>query len=346
MKNILTYKILISLSMLLAVGFACTKKEPIGPSINDLYGPFTIAAPFNTSSPTVDFTITTPFYFTAGFSKVKSWTIMLNGQTSGATKTITGVSSVIDVSTARWDGLPDNLYAFQKEVVKAKLTIEGFQDTLFTDFTITQTVKVDTSLNVLISDFSKIPLVQNYGSGTILPTSWASDFPRTDNIDKSHSFIDGNAYLIMGNPTAPWKVNSGPYVDILTITPSTSMTPNPGDPTHFHLYEDATKVFFSIWVYNTGTPTWLQAGFLENGNVARTLDIKPDWTGWKLITKRYSDLTPTSDTYATSIQSNNITGVQFVLLSNTPGATSVSPGPAVNAVFDHPIFTIGGPYQP
>jgi len=68
----------------------------------------------------------TAFYFEGGFNAVVTWTITINDYISGAVKTITGTSNVINQSNASWNGSHDGLYYFNPgDIINATLTIAG-----------------------------------------------------------------------------------------------------------------------------------------------------------------------------------------------------------------------------
>jgi hypothetical protein len=98
-------------------------------------------------------------------------------------------------------------------------------------------------------------------------------------------------------------------------------------------------------VYGTRSETpyaWLQINIIEDGpdgDVGRTMNIRPNWTGWKLISVNYSDLAAGSPVAANTTK---VKAIQFVLLSDSP----TLPGPSVKVAYDHATFTNNAPYQP
>jgi len=334
-------KIIALLTLIVCFG-SCKKQDEIGPDINAIYGPVTITQPFSVSATTVDFSMGSKLYFNASFQNDASWVITIKGTNSNAIKTIHGVGKTINVSNSIWDGSADSPPSFSLETVTATLTFK-YTPEVFTSDPVTISGKFisGSSTDVLVTDFL-VSKVQNYGAVAIPPTMWPSDFPVTTNTITTYGLPDGNAYETMG-PNAAWQGAGSPYIDVISITPYNSIV-NYG--TYYPLYSDPSKVYFNIMVYNTGTPTWLSIAFSEEGIVSRKIDIKPNWTGWKLVSLRYSDLVAITADAALNVQPQKITGIQIILLSNllvTSPALTTTP---VSAAFDHIIFTHNTPYQP
>ena len=173
------------------------------------------------------------------------------------------------------------------------------------------------------------------------PRGWPSDYPNISNTDMVYAQPDGDSYLIMSG--IPWDNGTGngitAYVNYLTIMADNSDFQY---GQYFPLNSDPSNVYFNVMVLGTNTPyTWLQANIFEeslSGDVVtRTINLRPSWTGWKLLSYKYSDLAAGS-----AANSQKITGVQFVLLSDSP----TLPGPEVKVGIDHVTFTNNAPYQP
>ncbi len=316
---------LISISMisLIIFGVSCSK-EKLGPDISSINGPVTIVEPFSKSTGTVDFSNNEEVYFTAKFEKETDWTVTLIGNTSGATKTIEGVSAVISKTNSGWFGTANTAPSFQVETVTARLTFKHTTDTFNTTLTVTATKNLDQN-DVLITDFSTLKSA----------TLWPRDWPPVSITNTSYPKADGGKYFYMSG--TPWQSGS-PYVNYMTIP--AKFYSDDSTITHYPVNPDADRVFFNIMVYGNGpSDTWLLVNFSEDGVQARHLNIRPDWTGWKLISVPYTSLLPDITTAA---KPNKLTSVAFVLLSDAalPSTKSVS------VAFDHPTFTLNQPYQP
>ena len=110
-------------------------------------------------------------------------------------------------------------------------------------------------------------------------------------------------------------------------------------------------------VYGTGTPVWLQINFFEvealdhnsttgNPSADRQLSIKPNWTGWKMVSVKYADLKPLDPDAAINVHPDKITDIQIVLLSSLDPGNSAMATTYVKTAFDHITFTHNAPYQP
>ncbi|MDB5257207.1 MAG: hypothetical protein JWM14_1902 [Chitinophagaceae bacterium] len=319
---------------------SCRNKEQLGPDLVGIYGPVTITQPLAVNMPSVNFSTGEKIFFTAKFENSAVWTITITGS-NGAQKIITGISKEINAENSTWTGTADVLPSFIAGSVNAVLTFNNDPQTDNVPITITAKRISDYPTDVLVSDFV-VNKQHCYCAGTIPPSEWPSDFPATINTETTNGLPDGNSYLVMG-PQAPWQGGGSPYVDILIISPRNSMI-NYG--TYYPLYADPSKVYFNIMVYNTGTPTWLQVTLFEEGTAARHIDIKPNWTGWKQVSVKYSDLVANSTAFASNIQPTKVTAIQLVLLSNIPTSNPALTTTQVKTAFDHITFTHNAPYQP
>lgn len=326
-------KKIIGIFLVMVLIASCRNKEQLGPTLK-----VNILTPLAVNTPSVDFSTGGKIFFTAKFENSASWTITIT-EPNGATKVISGVSQEINEENSSWSGTADVLPSFVAGTATAVLSFQIDPQTDIVPFNISAKRISDYPTDVLVSDFV-VNKQHCYCAGTIPPSEWPSDFPATINTNMDYPYPDGNPYLYMG-PQAPWQGAGSPYVDILIISPQNSMV-NYG--TYYPLNADPSKVYFNMMVYNTGTPTWLQISLFEEGVAARHIDIKPNWTGWKQVSVKYSDFIANSTEYASSIQPTKVTALQLVLLSNT--AIAALPGDAVTTAFDHITFTHNAPYQP
>lgn len=327
MKNIL-YKV--SAVLILAVG-SC-KQEPVGPMIQGIFGEVVVTEPLAKSRNNPNFATGDDVYFTAKFEKDAKWLLTLTGQTSGAKKTFSGISSEINASNSTWTGFADEVPSFRQENVSVMLTFPNDpKDTLRESLTIAQKADLKAQ-GVIVSDFANIKI-----TGPDSPTGWPSDWPATVNTHISYGLPDGNNYLSMTG--TPWQGAGSPYVDFVTI-PAREADINYGE--FFPLYADPAKVFFNLMIYGNNTPVWLRIVLFEEGGGSRLFDLYPNWTGWRLVSINYTDFIVDNDVLP---RPNRINAVQFVLLSNQ------NPLPATGAALvrtaiDHVIFTHNKPYQP
>lgn len=123
----------IVLTTLIILGISCERKtETLGPNLSDLYGEFQVFEDFKSSRSNVDFSNGENVSFSARFSKTVDWEIQIVGQSSGATKVISGKSKSIDEVNSIWNGSTTLLPMFKTESCNAYLNIESeeFSDTI------------------------------------------------------------------------------------------------------------------------------------------------------------------------------------------------------------------------
>jgi len=324
---------------------SCRNKEQLGPDLK-----VTIVEPLAVNTPAVDFAGGNKIFFTAVFENPTAWTITVSAA-NGAKKILTGVSKEINEANSSWTGTADVIPSFMAGPVTAKLTfqVDPIEDSV--PFTISTKRVSDKITDVLVSNFTSSP-VQNYG-GTIAPGNWPSTYPLTTNTDNAYFVPDGNAYEIMGDPTTPWQGAGSPFVDIVSIAARNS-SQNYG--TYYPLSADPNNVYFNIMVYGNETPVWLEINFFEvealdhnsptNPSADRKLTIKPNWTGWKLVSVKYADLIPADADAAANIRPDKISDIQIVLLSNLLPSNPAMLTTPIRTAFDHITFTHDTPYQP
>ena len=301
--------------------FSCAK-ENLGPNITDLQSPVVVVSPFTKSVATVDFSANESIFFSATFAKQSDWTIHLHGTISGAKKVISAVSASIDKNNSLFNGQADEAISFQKELVEAMLTFKYSADTFKTSFVVSG-IKNHDQYDVLITSFDT--LRDN--------KKWPRDWATVSNFNATYPKPDGNNYLYMSG--SAWS--GSPYINYLSISPQYA-SKNFGN--YFPVNPDANKVYFNIMVYGTGpSDTWLLVNISEDGVQARHLNIRPDWTGWKLISVPYISLLPD---ITTDPKPDKVTSVAFVFLTDEMPMTKK----LLTLAFDHPCFTFSAPYQP
>ena len=131
MKRIL----ILSVIFLGILALSCERsKDPEGPSLNDLYGPFKVldGQEFKASNQNVDFSNGGTIHFTCGFSKQVEWTVTIRGVNSGATKVIEGFTAIIGEENSRWFGDITSLPMVKVEPCEVILTVETL-DTNYAD---------------------------------------------------------------------------------------------------------------------------------------------------------------------------------------------------------------------
>lgn len=333
MKN---YLLLIILGWTL---LACRKEEATkfdGPSLEDLNGAFVIINGLQASQDSVDFATGESVYFTAEVSKISPWKITITGQTSGAVKEITGLSSTIDVSKSLWNGSTTKFPIFKSEMCKVDLTFTNEPDTL------TVYVKVlapKLNAGFLISDFES-----GFNSGW---TSFAQLGANMDfQIRSDVSAPEGESYYNMAG-TVDWDW----LIGLVNFKASAY-----GAPT-FPLSSNPNNVYFNVMLYGepglTNTLVLFQFEEDENGDGAFTstsedmysLQVTVDWVGWKMVSVKYSDIpclvngSPAAPNGEGTHQSNKIRTINMLHLANPNSGFA-------KAKIDYMIFTENAPLNP
>ncbi len=269
--------------ILIPILVSCRKKETKidGPSLNDVYGIFSVITPLSQNLDSVDFSIGEQVTFAAELSKIVDWEIKITGQTSGAVKRIEGTSSTIDASVATWLGTTTEFPMFQSEMCDILVSFEGETETF------TSTIKViQPKLNpgFLLSDFES---GMNPGWSSFIQAGADMDFQ----IKTDSSAAQGNSYYNMAG-TVDWDYLIG-YLYF-----GASAYGN----TYFPVTSNPDNLYFNVLVY--GEPglanTILLFQFQEDDNGDGTfnnntedlysLEMPVTWAGWKLITMKYSDI--------------------------------------------------------
>jgi hypothetical protein len=277
------YRVLLFIGLISFIG--CRKENNVfdGPSINETYSTFKVIDPFKVSKNTVDFNAGESVYFSASFNKVVTWQIDIVGSTSKAHKIIEGSGKTINISNATWNGSTTIFPIFAAENCDAKLTIKDIADTFLVNVQITQAKKIE---GLMIADFE-----------TGLNSSWTKFIQSGADMDfkvKTDSVApQGLKYLNMAG-TVNWD-----YLIGLIDYPALAYGTNPT----FNLPSNPDDVYFNCLIY--GVPNTNQSIVLfqfkedENGDGtfnANTedeydLEVKVDWSGWKLVSIKYAEIT-------------------------------------------------------
>jgi hypothetical protein len=279
MKAKISFIVISSIALL----FSCrkTSEDFDGPDLNDLYGSFQVMEDFKCSKDSVNFGIGQTAYFTAKTSKMVDWEIHIKGLTSGAEKIISGKSKVIDINNALWNGSTTNFPMFKNEKCAARLIFPTEQDTLY------DTVKIiGTKVNpgFLVADFES-------GFNTGWTTFIQSGANMSFQISSTPPVPQANNYYNMAG-TVAWDWLIG-----LIEFPSTAY-----GLTHYPLNTNPNNVYFNVLVWGEPgiTNALLLFQFREDDNNNGTFEsatedeydyeLPVNWTGWKLISVKYTDL--------------------------------------------------------
>jgi hypothetical protein len=278
MKKLLTITF-IGLTLL-----SCRKDElqnSDGPSLQDIYGPFTIINTLAASQNTVDFSAGQSVYFTCELSKTINWEMLIIGQTSGAEKIVNGTSKIIDASEFTWLGSTTNLPVFRAETCDVFLTFEGETDTLTTTVTIDQP---KTNEGFVLANFETGWVL---GWTSFIQSGASMDF----NIKTDPSSPVGDSYYNMqGEVDWDWLVGLVNFNATAYGSPTLPLTSNP-DNLYFNalIYGDSTyinsRILFQFEEDEDGDGSFNISNEDQFG-----YEIIIEWAGWKLVSIKYSDI--------------------------------------------------------
>ncbi len=277
-------KYLLLLSIPLVI-FSCRKDDKVeGPNIDDLLGQFAITEAFQADRDTVNFSTGEKVVFTASFNKLTDWEIHITGETSGAHRIISGQSREIDASNGTWIGGTTELPFFKAENCDIELIIPDITDT-FPEAVEIRAPKSNEGF--LISDFE---------SG-IFDAGWTKFIQSGADMDwniKNDPALspEKDHYLNMAG-TVSWDY----LIGLLDFNASAY-----GAPT-FPLSTNGDNEYFNCLIYGEAgnNESIILFQFKEDENGDGTFnetnedmyawEIKVNWTGWKLMSIKYSDLT-------------------------------------------------------
>jgi hypothetical protein len=325
------YSLFIAIAVVLV---SCRKEDASefeGPSIDDLNSPLTIVSGLSSSSDLVDFAAGESVYFTAEMSKSINWQLRIIGLESGAEKIVEGFSETIGATEYVWDGSTTNFPVFRNEACLVELTFENESDTL-TDSLVIATPK--TNEGFLVADFDS---GFNPGWTSFIQSGLNMDFQVTND----GSAAEGDAHFNMAG-TVDW--------DYLIGLVNFNANAYNGD-IHFPLSSNPNDVYFNAMIY--GDPTLKNSIVLfqfeedENSNEIfdpasedmYSYELPITWTGWQLVSVRYSDMI-NPDAAGNGVHDpHRIKQINMLHLANPDFGFASSK-------LDYLIFTENGPLKP
>lgn len=277
-KNI--FSLLICLTIII---FSCKRDNSKfeGPDLNDLYGTFSVSEPFSANRDSVNFAANELVVFSASFTTMIDWKISIKGLNSGAVKIITGKSKLIDAGNSLWNGSTTEFPLFKAEKCAVELTFLTEPDTL------RDTIKI---LQPKLNQGFKIA---DFETGMV--TGWTTFIQSGANMNfgvaTTSPVPQGNKFYNMAG-----TVNWDWLIGLIEFPASAYGAPR------FPLNTNAQNVYFNVLVW--GEPGLTNALLLfqfredDNGNGIfesasedeYDYQLSINWTGWKLISVKYSDL--------------------------------------------------------
>ncbi|MBO9700267.1 MAG: hypothetical protein J7604_08655 [Sporocytophaga sp.] len=313
----------------------------IGPEYKNADPGFYVVNNSFTAAPSdlIDFT-KTQVGFNAQFSQEVTYFLTLRSE-KGASVTFTDKAA--DLSKVKWDGGHNGLYFFNaNDKVFAELSFLGsnvkLQDTL--------TVKTPKSYGRLVEDFeAATPGHLKFPAGWYTFGKEAS--AKAVDEDK---YYNGVVAFAANNPKTIQPPSGIKYFKVMGTDANVDFfIDGAGFISRLNLVTANTdSIYFNMFVYGTGNVSdkgSIKIGEDDNGKggvqdlVEDELfyDFKINWTGWKLVSVKYSDFSFTAANTGNRIREPKKAGkMGFALLSDPSGAKT-------SLIFDYPIFTYGKP---
>ncbi len=340
------------------LGLSCKRDKHPGNMIGPEYknadpGFFVVDDAFVVSPSTrVDFTKGV-VSFDGKFSQEVTYFLSLKGK-SGASISFTGKAS--DLSKVKWDGGHNGLYFFTaNDEVVAELSFLGSNIVKTT----TLTIGTPKSYGVLVNDFESVRAGHKrfparwyvfggeadagkngaYNGVFEYPTSVINTSPDgaadPDNlVINSVKPPSGNKYYFMSGTDG----NNDFYIDGSGGEVTLNLATNNPDSVYYNVF-----VYGRGFVSDKGSLKIQEddngSGKVDDFEDELFYDFKITWSGWKLISVRYSDFAFTKDAKFTGnkVREPKKAGkVGFTLLSDPSGAST-------QYGYDYPIFTYGKP---
>lgn len=327
----------ILISVVFLVG--CRKdelKKIDGPSLADLNGKFSVITNLKASKDAVNFSANESVFFTAEFSKVSNWKLEIIGQTSGAIKEISGIGNKLTVNESAWGGTTTFFPVFRSELCTARLTFQGEKDTLLT------TLKIkEPKLNegFIVADFESS---FNAGWSSFIQSGASMDFQ----IKSDNSAPQGGGYLNMAG-TVDWDWLIG-LINFKATAYGAKTFPISANPDNLYfnvLVWGEPSLTNSLVLFQFQEDENGDGKFSSNAEDMYSHQITINWTGWKLISIRYSDLqslvngSPAAASGNGVFEPNKLMQINMLYLANPKTGFAKSK-------LDYLIFTEGKPLEP
>ena len=361
---------------LLIISFASCKRDyadsPGKPATNISASSSFTSSAFASSVTNANFPFDLNPVFTATFSETVTWKIELTGQTSQATKTLSGTSSFLDATNATWFGNHDGLYFFEKgETVTANLIISGKPGVFATTSVIIdeeKDTKTTTPTFMLVNPHSNFETVGAFPNQFSVFVNGGPDqpvyTPQSDTIGspegKKYMHLEGTSreangffvgglqcrklYFFPATWTDPTKIYLNVYVRGIDQLPGNNL---PYAVLNFECHEDDNKnmsTAANCSYYANKPPSTGKDNFCPSSEDSWVFKIPVRHIGWQLFSCKYSDLLPSED-FANGgfgnrkLEPQKVSRVQFGMVSSPPFNR-------VAIDLDYACFTYGAPFDP
>lgn len=111
---------------------SCTRDNPdfLGGSLNDQFGELVVLDSLAPNTSSFNFSLVSPRFFEAQWSKNLNWELNIVGQESGASKQFSGFDNKLDIENSSWDGSSSDFPSFRKESCDITLVLIDNADTI------------------------------------------------------------------------------------------------------------------------------------------------------------------------------------------------------------------------
>ena len=332
-------KKLLNITLIFLLIMSCRKNDEDtieGPSLNDLYGPFSILSNLELNE-NVNFSSGESVAFDMEISKQTNWEIEIVGSTTGATRKFTGSDRIISTENAHWQGGADEFPSFglEKSYITVRFPNEEDAPVISDSITITG---LKNDKGTLITSFENgfQSHWDLFNQTTVSGSITCSD----DQAAKGDCYYKWDGYV-------PWDWAIG------------SVQINAPD-SGFGLPANANTLFFNMgnkMVSNTGpNQCFIQFWFDEDDNGDGTFDeatedrfIYEYWyenDQWNVISFKYGDLKYDADGNIADVKGNGLPEPSKLISINVFFLANKDSGEESEGYVDHIIFTENETYKP
>lgn len=335
---------------------SCSKKGHVGPELAPASSNFMLTAPLTPKYVSANYRTQKNFY-KAQFNERVNWTLTLKGEQSQALRIYTGIADHIDSASTLWDGKTNgntsdlNIFLRSERVI-AELAITA-HPTIYRD---TTTIIAPYNYGLIINDFELAKKPTLYGF-------YESDL-RDVGKDTYSSYLDSLVHPPQGKKYFQIDAFDGSkdyYVTNLGFNANQN-----GNPPMFNFTTSspfgnknpsADSLYINMFIYGNGPSNKSKLGIqlsetdiLYKDNVGYdqpetyTYDVTLDFTGWKLISIKYSDFV-IPNYILPNIPKNLVVAKEPAKINSFAFLVQTldNAGSVFNAKIDYPILTFGKP---